>query len=198
MNDLPSNSHKSKELAKPKTEKRMEPVVSAPASIEKPSAFKRVMDSFIKTDAKTIRDFMIDDFIIPNIKKGILEVINMIFYNTPTTQKSQGWNSPKISYGGFVNGTAQNSHRTQTKRDVGFNFDKIVFASRGDAERVLNAMCGAIEQYGVVSVLDLYDLAHISVDIFTADKYGWKDLSTADVVRGSDGYYLKLPDIKPI
>lgn len=198
MNDLPSNSHKSKEQ-KREPDKRLAPVVNKEVRIEKPSAFKKVVSSFVKADAKTIRDYIVDDFIIPNIKKGILEVINMIFYNTPNSQRSQGWNSPKISYGGFVNGSPQsNSQKANVRRNRGFDFDKIVFVSRGDAEKVLDSMCGAIKQYGAVSVLDLYDLANISVDVFTADKYGWKDLSSADVVRDMDGYRLKLPDVTPI
>ena len=197
MNELPSNSHKSKEQETKASERRFTSVVTSETRLEKSSAMSRIMSSFIKTDAKTIKNFIIDDFLVPNVKKGILEVINMIFYNTPNTQKSQGWSSPKVTYGGFVNGV-NNSKPSSRRADIGFNYDKIVFKSRGDAELVLTKMCRAIEQYNSVSVLDLYDLAEVTTDMYTANKYGWTDLSTADVVRRADGYCLRLPDAKPI
>ena len=49
-----------------------------------------------------------------------------------------------------------------------------------------------IDQYGVVSVGDLYDLVGVT-GAYTDNNYGWTDLRTASVVRTRDGYMIKLP-----
>ena len=54
-----------------------------------------------------------------------------------------------------------------------------------------------IERYGIVSVADLYGLVDLPCD-YTADKYGWKDLQTAEPIRVDDGYILRLPKALPI
>ena len=58
-------------------------------------------------------------------------------------------------------------------------------------------MIDVIEQYNVVSVLDLYDMVDMSAP-HTANKYGWTNLRNADVVRVRDGYVIKLPKPFPI
>ena len=49
-----------------------------------------------------------------------------------------------------------------------------------------------IDQYGMVSVGDLYDLVGVTGQ-YTDNNYGWTDLRTASVVRTRDGYMIKLP-----
>lgn len=80
----------------------------------------------------------------------------------------------------------------------GFDYDELVFPTRGDAEAVLDAMNEIIAQYGVVSIGDLYDLANVSMDNFAANKYGWTDIRGCKSVRVRDGYILKLPRALPL
>ena len=56
-------------------------------------------------------------------------------------------------------------------------------------------MIDLIDEYGVVSVKDLYSYAGKKTD-YTKEKYGWYDLSNASVERVREGYLLKLP--KPV
>ena len=67
----------------------------------------------------------------------------------------------------------------------------LIFETRGEAERVLDAMNELIELYGTVRVADVYCLAGEWVP-YTANKYGWKNLNTASVVRVCNGYKLRL------
>jgi hypothetical protein len=55
-----------------------------------------------------------------------------------------------------------------------------------------------ISQYGVVSIMDLYDLANVSMDNYAANKYGWTDISGCKPIRVRDGYVLNLPRALPI
>ena len=68
----------------------------------------------------------------------------------------------------------------------------IVLASRSDAEEVLTQLCALLNDYGVVTVSDLYDLVGITSK-FTDDKYGWTDLKTAVIKGVRTGYLLDLP-----
>ena len=55
-----------------------------------------------------------------------------------------------------------------------------------------------IDQYGVASVGDLYDLANVSTTNYTVNKYGWTNIRSAQVIRSRDGYLLKMPKAMPI
>ena len=77
------------------------------------------------------------------------------------------------------------------------NFDDIILESRGEAEEVLSHLLELVENYGVASVADLYELVGITGS-FTDNKYGWTNLSTASVSRVRDGYLLNLPNATPI
>ena len=81
-----------------------------------------------------------------------------------------------------------------------FDYDDISFDSRGDAELVLDQMRDLVDGdrgFGLVTVADMYDLAGLQAP-FTARKYGWFNLRTAEVIRGRDGFYIRLPKAMPI
>ena len=73
----------------------------------------------------------------------------------------------------------------------------IIIENRGEAEDVLSRMDELIDQYGLVSVADLYDLVGINGN-YTDNKYGWFNIRTASVVRVRDGYMIKLPKAVPL
>lgn len=201
MPELKPNSHKFKETEEKKTERKLAPVTSQKVKVQKKTAGKKVLESFITTDAETLGDYIFNDVIVPLIKRGIVETVNMILYNNPRSIDSKGNSASKISYGGYVNSAfkaAPQQALPLKKKSQTFDFENIIFETRRDAENVLNAMYEAIKAYGDVSVLDFYDLADINTDNFTAHKYGWTDLSSADILRGHNGYYIKFPDVRPI
>lgn len=68
----------------------------------------------------------------------------------------------------------------------------LIFETRSEAERVLDAMNELIELYCTVRVADMYDLVG-ETSPYTANDYGWKNLNTASVVRVCNGYKLRLP-----
>ena len=79
----------------------------------------------------------------------------------------------------------------------GYEYDDIIIENRGEAEDVLSRMDELIDQYGLVSVADLYDLVGINGN-YTDNKYGWFNIRTASVVRVRDGYMIKLPKAVPL
>lgn len=72
------------------------------------------------------------------------------------------------------------------------DFDEIVLDTRHEAELVLDNLEELIKQYGQATVTDLYDLVNITSS-FADEKWGWTDLSHANVSHVRDGYLLNLP-----
>ena len=75
-------------------------------------------------------------------------------------------------------------------------YDDIILDTRREAEEVLDRMQDLIDNYGMVSVADLYDLVGINGS-YTDNKYGWTHLRSADVQHVREGYLLKLPKALP-
>ena len=71
------------------------------------------------------------------------------------------------------------------------------FASRSDAEDVLDQMDAMLEKYKRVSVLDLYDMIDVTAP-FTSEKYGWTNLRDAKIIPTKGAYKLKLPKATPL
>jgi len=71
--------------------------------------------------------------------------------------------------------------------------DDIVFQTREDAENALATMHDIIKQYGIVSLADVYDIIGKISPSYAANRYGWRSLDKAKVVRCRDGYFIEIP-----
>ena len=67
-----------------------------------------------------------------------------------------------------------------------------VFAKRSEAEEVLGQLSDLINNYGVVSLSDFYDLIG-ETSSFKDNQVGWSDLKQAIIKRVYVGYLLELP-----
>ena len=194
MGEYKSNSHKSKE------EKRTEKVVTGLVRTKKKNEIQKFADIFISEDITNVKSYVLMDVLIPAIKKAISDIvtngIDMILYGETGRIKKNSVAS-KVSYGGYYKQDNRRDHGTVKTRDL-LDYDNIIFDNRGDAEAVLDAMYDIINQFGVVSVGDLYDLADISTTNYTINKYGWSDIRSAQVIRSRDGYLIKLPRALPL
>lgn len=204
MNDIQPNSHRFKEEQRvAASEKKIEKVVTGTVKTRKKPAAKKLSDIFISEDVANVKSYIFMDVLVPAIKKAISDIvtdgIEMILYGGTSSRDKKRPGSSKVSYVSYD----KYADRRDDRRYVGsdsrnrFDYDEIVFENRGQAEAVLNQMFDVIEQYNVVSVLDLYDMVDMSAP-HTANKYGWTNLRNADVVRVRDGYIIKLPKPFPI
>lgn len=198
------NSHKSKEerAMNPPPERKPEKVISGSAKPKKKSEIQKFAEIFISEDAGNLKSYILMDVLVPTIKKAISEIItngiDMILYGE-SGKTRKGNTATKVSYGKFYDRDDSVNRRSDNRPSLrGYDYDDIMFESRGDAEAVLDAMNDIISQYGVVSVGDLYDLADISTNNYNTNKYGWSDISGSKVVRVRDGYMLKLPKALPL
>ncbi len=192
MENYPSNSHKTREEV---AEKKVEKVVSGKTSTKKKSGIRKLSDTFLSEDVGNVKSYIFSEVLLPAAKKLVSDIvtngIDMLLYGEIKNKKG---NSSKVSYSRYYDDRRDRSrdYRSPVVRN-NFDYDEIIFETRGDAEAVLDAMYDILNQYKVVSVAELYDLASITTHNYTCNNYGWIDLRGSSVVRVRDGYILKLP-----
>lgn len=203
MEDYKPNSHKYKEEKRNDTslsEKKVEKVIAGSARAKKRNEIQKFADIFISEDVSNVKSYILMDVLVPAVKKAISDIvtngIDMILYGESGRTKKNS-SASKVSYSGYFKGNDRKDYDNQRTRDD-LDYDNIIFESRGDAVAVLTAMEDIINQFGVVSVGDLYDLADISTTNYTINKYGWMDIRSAQVVRVRGGYLIKLPRALPL
>ncbi len=198
MDEYKPNSHKSKEERIP--ERKVGKVVSGTVKPKKKGGIQKLADIFISEDISNVKSYILLEVLVPAIKKAISDIvtngIDMILYGGMRNKSST---ASKVSYQRYYDRTYEQrrDYSTSSARN-GFDYDELIFPTRGDAEAVLDAMNEIISQYGVVSIMDLYDLANVSMDNYAANKYGWTNISGCKVIRVRDGYVLNLPRALPI
>ena len=200
MTEYKANSHRVKEEQKSKdvVKKDIQPV--AKAKTKKKSEVKKFADVFIAEDITSVKDYIVNDVLIPAAKKAISDIItngiDMILYGEAKGRDRRRDGGSRVSYTKYYERDRDRDYdRTRTRRSV-YDYDDIILDTRGEAEDVLNRMDDLIDAYGMVSVADLYDLVGVSGN-YTDNKYGWTNLRNAEVRRTRDGYLLKLPKALP-
>ena len=196
MEEFKPNSNRSKEVAKAGTpEKKVTKVVSG-----KLKKTNRLKDIFISEDASSVKSYILTEILVPMIKKTISESLraglDILFYGE-NGRTERNTNPSRLSYNAYYFGGNDRRTYTAARPKTAYSYENILLPTRADAMEVLEQMDELIERYGIVSVADLYGLVDLPCD-YTADKYGWKDLQTAEPIRVDDGYILRLPKALPI
>lgn len=200
MVDYKPNSNRFKEEQKQAApeEKRVSKVVKGNVKTKKKSELSKFADIFIVEDFRTVTSYAFTDVLIPGAKKIIRDVlfesIDMLFGTT--SSRGKRGDGPSVSYAKFYDKDRDRRPSEPLHAKTRFDYDRIVFESRGEANAVLDEMCNVIETYTFVSVGDLFEMAGLDQP-YTSQKFGWTNLGSAEVVRVSDGYILKLPKAMP-
>ena len=196
------NSHKYKEEQKESSErKKVEKVITGTASVKK-RKHNKFTEMFISEDVSNVKTYILSDVLVPAAKKLISDIvkdgIEMILYgSTGREKRSSGFRADYVSYNRYSDRRYDDRRLSDSETRTGYRYDDIYLENRGEAEEVLDQMCNIIEEYGMVSVMDLYDLVGVTGQ-YTDNKYGWTNLRNAEPVRTRDGYMLKLPRAIPL
>lgn len=199
MDELKPNSHRYKEEQKSSEEReKVKKVIKGTARTRKKSEFSKLSEALISEDASNVKSYVLMDVLLPALKKAVYDVvtngIDMILYGESGHSEKRRRTSDYVSYRDY---SKKDERRYSAPKRTGFDFDEIIFDSRGEAEAVLDKMGDMIDQYDSVSVADLYDMVELTAP-YTSYRYGWISLGDAKTVRVRDGYVLKLPRAVPI
>lgn len=204
MSEYKSNSHRSKTTeVEPKREIKVEKVVNGKVRTRKNDA-RKLADIFISEDASNVKSYIIDDLILPTFKKLIFEVgrdgLEMILFGRSGGDRSRRDSGrSRVSYRSYYDDPRDDRRDTRRAGSrTRFDYDDLVFDTRGEAEAVYEGMLDILDRYKLVTVAAMYDLADVSID-YTANDYGWTSLRVHEPVkRVRDGYILNLPKAMPI
>lgn len=88
--------------------------------------------------------------------------------------------------------TEKYGHKESNKTDRKY---ELVYETLVDAEDVLNGMSEIIDNYGFVTVADLYDISGLPGAYYTDSKIGWKgSIKESIIKRVRNGYIIDLPE----
>ena len=204
MTEYPSNSHKSREMAKaePPRERKVEKVVSGGVST-KTNNGRKFLDTFISEDSSKVKSYIFMDVLVPAVKKLVYDIVtdavDIILYggNGGGGRARSSSGASKISYRSFYDSGRDNRREVSSPSVGRFDYEDIEFKSRADAENVLRNMQDILEDYKMVRVADMYDLAGLEHP-YTSNDYAWTSLRTAEVIRTRGGWVIKMPKASPI
>lgn len=204
--EFPPNSHSSKE-AKGEEKKKVEPVVTNKVTQRKKTLGKRFKEHFTGPDSVSVLDYMINDLAIPAAKEMFADVVTGGLERRLFGTEAPRGRRRHVGGGGnpYGNVNYHQAGRSGPRREAParskshHDFGEFVLATRAEGEEAVTMMYMLLEQYGVVTVAELYDLLDVSSS-FTDHKWGWYDLQGTRVsrARGGGGYVLNLPGTVPL
>lgn len=209
VNELSNNSHAAKnrerELKaqeKPTTEKRAQAVVKSNNVKTKKNEVRKFKDVFVAEDVNNVKSYIIDDLLIPTVKNLFVDMvqnsIEMLILGGRRGGKSGRRSTvDHVSYRDYYDDRRRDRYDDRRSSSRSFDYDDIIFETRGAAEAVLDEMDRIIKKYSFVRVLDLYDMCELTAP-YTAQDYGWMSISRAEVIRVRNGYIIKMPKASPI
>lgn len=198
------NSNKMKEEARlAEMEKARKKVVSTPAKARKKSELEKAAEAMIAKDARDVGSYILMDVVVPKLTDLIISIVtdgvNIIFKGKPAARRDRnGYTNYAGSYRGDRAYGSNDRDDDYRSRNVGrMSYKDIVYESKPDAINVLQEMQDIINEYGEVTVADLFEISEIT-DNYTDTKYGWTNIDHAEPVRVDGGYGLRLPRPRPL
>lgn len=182
---------------------KMEKVITGTATVKKKSEARKFADVFIAEDARNVKSFIFLDVIVPAVKDLVVNMVqeatHRLFYGSSarTKERNGSFIADRVSYDRFSKKDDSWRRNGESRSTPSYSYDTIILSTRGDAELVLDRMCEAVKEYGMVSVADLYELVGYP-DQFTDHKYGWTSMRNAGISRVRDGYRIDLPKPFPL
>ena len=202
MNKFEGNSNANKESNKP-VEREKKDLITKNVTVKKESEFKKFKRNFFAEDANTVKGQVFSSVIVPGIQRLFTDMIktgvDILIYGG-RSKNSRDSRGGSISYSPYYD---RNSYQNYNKippaayKNNAFSFNEVVLFDRGEAEEVLLNLNDQVARYGMVSVADFYDMVGQSAP-YTANRYGWRDLSDVGINRVRDGYSIDFPKAGPL
>lgn len=209
--NYPGNSHKSRVTVEKtvvsaevpdKEETRRKPVVKGVAKKKELTLGQKIKATFTGDDAKGLTEYLLIDVAIPALKSLIVEAteqgIQRLMFGD-VRPRSSGSRSSYTNYSRMSSPSSSRRHdepRTMSRSGrATHNFDEIVLENLQDAQEVIDNLQNIFDEFGMVTVRDLYDLVNYTAE-WTDEKWGWDNLSNLRYRRIAQGFLIDLP--KPI
>lgn len=205
------NSHKYREEKAAREQRKLAPVKLSGAIVKRyKNPLKRFLDIFSMTDTEEVKNYVFYEVLIPAIKDGIYNVIDssirMKFFGDYSggrrlAKSNMNVLDSRFNYTSYANSPRKDPPKPKQEQNRSvFAYEDEAFAMKSDALFVLDTLLEAADQYGIVTVANLYDaLGKTATEMDWS--YGWskEDLAKAKVVGDpSHGFYIDFVRPKPI
>lgn len=198
--------------AEAQVDKKIEKVVVTPVVVKKKGLGRKVKELIIEADFKSVVLNMVSDVLIPAAKNTIFNGGSQILEGMIFGDRGhRSYREPRSGLGPRITYHTQSAHRDSPlssrraperslvlgSRSSRMSRDEMfVFASRHEAETVLERMRDILDAYNFVTRAELNELAgepsnHVD------NKWGWAFLDDAVVRQTREGFLLDLPPEEP-
>lgn len=194
-----NNYTKKKPAAKVEEKKHLDKVVTGNVTIKKKSEGRKILEKIFPSAGSDLKTTLMDDVIFPMLKNGLWEAVGRILWpngDGPVRSSSFGGGT-RINYSGFSKPQAR-QHYIPAGSTVGFDYDRIAFETRGDAEAVLMALDENIDAYGFATVGAFYEAAGVTTNNAQVEKFCWRSIGDAKVAQVGGGWIIRMPRPMPL
>lgn len=192
----------SKDIGDKEAKPKKKPVKKEPQAVVKKTLGEKIAENFLVTDKEEIEDRVIYDYIIPGIKNLIEDIIHMILFGGSSNSRiirERGETRPRrVRY--------EDKFDERRRRDDEFVSYRpsrkpiITFSKESLANQVLSGLCEYVDDYGRVTLKEFYsivsEVTEGDIDVptsWTMTKYGWYDMTGANITHTRSGWCLKMP-----
>lgn len=204
MEDYTSNAKKVVKEEKATKPKVVEKIAVGEVIVVKKPLGRKIKDLFIEADFRSVTGYILMDVLVPAAKNMVVDAVGkgvdrMVYGEAAYRRRPFGPGvGPRTTYNSPVSrgysGIPSHSPRPPMgpREPQRMNRDEFLLSSKQDAINILEGMNDIIEQYGVVSVSDLNDMAGYPTSHID-NKWGWMNLSDVQIRQTREGYLIDLP-----
>lgn len=194
--EYPGNSYlskKSETVEKP--EQKLTPVVTHDVQVRKKNVFQKFTEAFIAEDFQSVKTYVINEYILPGIKKMIVGGVDMLLNGKATNRTEK--QTAQVSYRNYYD--APSKPKASNYRTDWLDFDNIIYMTHEEAEDVRIQMLEIQDTCRVVRVADMFELSKVAGP-YTGNNYGWSNLTISNmpIVAVRNGYMIRMPKAVPI
>lgn len=187
-------------------------IVNSRAIKRKKSVGKRLLEMVVGDQVTDVRTFVVQDILVPAVKDMVADmahgITDILIYRD--TRGGRGYRG--YSHGYDYSRQYRSSDPLDRKYGYGYSerrrdprndgprralkiTDDIIVGSKREAENVLSEMARCIQQYGQVTLSQVYSMVGWD-QTYTDNYWGWYDMGSAHTKRVREGWLLDIP--KPV
>lgn len=209
-----------KPVEQPEKDISLKPVVKGSVSVKQKGGGEKLLETFFKGSVETVKKGVWRDVVVPTIRDLIWSAFEragrgLIYGDDDRYYRDSGprgsTRAREVDFTAFSNKSRSAGSRSgyddydsSSVYDYGelrFEFDRgpngrPEYVARRDAEEVLTNMLEICQEYGWVSVANMFELAKLPKK-YTDRDYGWRELRNYSIERGRNCYILKLDRPRP-
>ena len=193
----------------PKSDKKLEKVVSGEVVTRKRPLGQRMKDVFLGGEFKSAAQYIAAEVLLPAFRNLLVDAttkgVERVVYGESTQSRGRQqdyrprvtYNDPIRRYPTTGSVTQRGNLPDQPSQRARHDRTELILSSRADAETVLERLSDIIDRYAVASLADLHELAGIPTT-HVDNKWGWESIRFAEIRQIREGYLLDLPPAEAI